>query len=172
MVCEVTYGVLIRLCEVCNLEVILVVEVIDSLHDQLTRVTLLHILRDVAEHHAVGLHATLPVAVCEALRATMEVVRAIVHLKAVLHAVDGHLAARDTTRHATHALATRCTIANVARRLHIAECHIVNHAIAVGELNAHDRGADVAKLHLRATAVAHGVEDDALALGRRAPYML
>ena len=44
---EVTYGVLVRFCEVCNLKVILIVEVVDSLHNQLARVALLHILRDV-----------------------------------------------------------------------------------------------------------------------------
>ena len=68
---EVNNRSLIALCNIRNLEVILVVEVVDSLNNQLARVALLHILRNIGEYHTVGLHTTLPVAVSEALRATM-----------------------------------------------------------------------------------------------------
>ena len=102
----------------------------------------------------------------------MEVVRAVVNLKAILHAIDDHISASDTASHTTYRLATRSTIANVAQRILIAECHIVDIAIAVSKLNTDDRGADVTKLHLRAAAIAHSVEDDTLTLGCRTPNML
>ena len=64
---EVYHRILVRLSEVGNLKVVLIVEVVDSLHNQLARVALLHILRYIAEYHTVGLYATLPVAVGKAL---------------------------------------------------------------------------------------------------------
>ena len=45
VVCEVYYRTLVAFREVCNLEVILVVEVVYSLYDKLTRIALLAILR-------------------------------------------------------------------------------------------------------------------------------
>ena len=82
------------------------------------------------------------------------------------------MSASDTACHTTYRLTTRSTIANVAQRVCIAECYIVDIAIAVSKLNTDDRGTDITKLHLRAAAVAHSVEDDALTLGCRAPDML
>ena len=144
MVREVHYRSLVGACHVCYLQRVVIVEVETRLDIHLARVVLVSVGRYQREYHAICLHTALPQAVGKPFRAAVQVVDAVVDLKTVLHAVDRHTAARDTVRNTAHAFTAGRAVAEIAHRIHVSEHHVVDFAVAVGNLYRHDRSAYVA----------------------------
>ena len=125
----------VALGQIGDFERVVVVEVEDRLDVHLARVALVAILRREGHHHAVLLHAALPDAVGEVLRAAVQVVHAVVHLEPVLLALDRHPPVGNPVGHAAHALAQRRAVVEVALGMLVSQRHVVDVPLAVGDLN-------------------------------------
>ena len=163
---------LVGTCHVGDLQSVIVVEVEARLDIYLARVVLVTVGRHQREDHTVGLHTALPHAVGKALRAAVQVVDSIIDLEAVLHPLDRHAAARYAVGNTADTLAAGGAVSEVAHRILVSQHHVVDLAVAVGNLHLHDRCSYVAQLHLAALRVAYRVEHDSLAFGGRAPHLL
>ena len=159
-------------CEVGDLQWIVVVEIEYGLHGERARIALVAIFREERHDHAVRLHASLPHAVGEALRAAVEVVASVVGLQPVLRAFDLHASAGDAVGAAAHAFARSRGVAEIPLRAAVAQHHVVQTAVAVGHARRHDRGAVGAQRDFGTRGVAHRVAHDGLAFGRHAPDVL
>ena len=132
----------------------------------------LAVLGEVHEFHGVPLDAAVPNLVREAVRAAVQVVRAVVDRERVLLAVQRELAVLDAVREPAGHLAAARAVADVVQRVLVAEHDIVQLAVLVRDDDGDDGRADAGQLHIGAGGVLEGIAEDFLSVRGGRPQFL
>jgi hypothetical protein len=142
MVCEIDHSRSIRLGGEGETKLVLLCPLIarNCLHS--ARITLLAVLRIIHELYTALMLTAFPNLVLETLRTTMEMVRAIVYRKGVLHSVKSELSESDTIGITARNLTRARTIAEIACRFCISENDVSKITILVRHHDRHDAGTD------------------------------
>jgi hypothetical protein len=131
VVCKVDHGRSIRLGSKSETKFIFLCPLITRNGLYSARVTLLTILRIIHELDSTLMLTAFPNLVLETLRTTMEMVRAIVYRKSVLHSVESELSESDTVGITARNLAGARSVSEIAGRLRISENNIGEIAVLV-----------------------------------------
>jgi hypothetical protein len=131
VVCEVDHGRCVRLGSKSKAKFALLCPFVTCYCFYSTWIALLTILRIIHELDSSLMLTAFPNLVLETLRTTMEMVRAIVYRKSVLHSVESELSKSYTVGITARNLASARSVSEIAGRLRISENNIGEIAILV-----------------------------------------
>jgi hypothetical protein len=131
VVCEVDHGRCVRLGSESETKLVLLCPLIAGNGLYSTRIALLAVLRIIHELDTALMLTAFPYLVLESLRTTMEMVRAIVYRKSVLHSVESELSKSYTVGITARNLAGARSVSEIAGRLRISENNIGEIAVLV-----------------------------------------
>ena len=123
-----------------------------------TGISLLSIFRIVQEFHTTFVLTRLPNLVLESFRASMKMIRTVIHRQGVFHAVQSELAKGYTVGISSRNLSKTRTVSEIIHRIRISENHISHVAFLVRHHDRYNTGTDVRELHISSLRILDGVE--------------